>query len=743
MGAFDHDSSIEGDVYVQRLATYIRRNEEALANGLLCFLKVRTPSNIKPLRPSFTTHHLYFIAERIANLPLDVDVGPLDVKLDSPNHEPTFISFMANNARLQRNFESDARSISSINSMKSIVSSASVYWMSFSFSKDPRVIQKDVKYLYLSFTKIPCLILSPRTKINSVSGYEEYPCDTLVPLKMFKNLQVLELVEYEPNEVYGWHSLSEHLRILIIRNTKVASLAEVLHTLVCDDEHGRLLFGMRRHAKKTAESVAPHESLDPLAQGPRPGPNRKRAMTATSVFPGANRDLPFLDHRPALRGTGLVVSSSEPVPLPSNKWFYMKQLTVTESSITQIPGFVFRPFGNLVKLNLSSNLLEDLPGGLEYLPNLKYLNLADNYITTLARLPSSLSNLVTVNLNNNKIESVAGVETLAALEKIDLRRNKLKDLLLLLPLVRQVSRGNSKLNNIFISNNNLQRTYRADLFNLFNATKPKNVIKIDDSRPGYFERAMLLDPDSARRFYDRVMGTAEHVNPAPEPQSKLQSELQSESQSEPRSSPSVEASPKSLHRRNLLNLQLAPKTPSSPKPTKLPKTTNPPKSPKLSKTPKTPEKQSAVHKHSKSTGDVLESISLLNIHDLENTFANRKHSSVMTTASSTSSTTPSMAQTIRDNESNPSSPSVRSFSKTLKPLLPNANLCNQPHYTQQKMPPMVRQLLSPMIHLNLNGSASTLKSSSTVTRLDLDSSSLTNLAPNVITPVQVQVEGFH
>ncbi|GEQ70362.1 hypothetical protein JCM33374_g4038 [Metschnikowia sp. JCM 33374] len=621
---------------------------------------------------------------------------------------------MANNARSQRNFESDARSISSINSMKSIVSSASVYWMSFSFSKDPRVIQKDVKYLYSSFTKIPCLILTPRTKINSVSGYEEYPCDTSVPLKMFKNLQVLELVEYEPNEVYGWHHLSEKLRILIIRNTKVANLSDILYTLVTDDEHGRSSFTMRRQPKKSLERVRTNDGSDLTTTNTHThtptNPGRKRALTATSLGAPApisqlQRESAFVDHRISPMTSA---SAHEPSPLPANKWFHLKQLTVTESSITQIPGFVFKPLSNLVKLNLSNNLLEDVPGGLEHLPQLKYLNLADNYITSLKNLPATLNQLITVNFNNNKIEDLTGVEHLSALEKIDLRRNKLENLSSLLPLVKQVSGPASKLNNIFISNNNLQRTYRADLFNLFNAAKPKNVIKIDDSRPGYFERAMLLDPDSAKKLYDKVMGIEKPCAPNPATEKKVEA-LAPEAHS-----------PKTMQHKNFLNLHISPKT---------------------------PENQPKGHKHSKSTGDVLESLASLNIQDLENSFANRKHSSVMTTASSTSTTNTSSAAPaappVQSNDSNPSSPSLRNIPKTLKPLLPNPNLCNQPHYSSVKMPAMARQLSSPMIHSNHNGSGSTIKSSSTLARIDLDSPSLTNLAPSVITPVQVRVEGFH
>lgn len=666
MGAFGNDSSIEGDVYVQRLATYIRRNEEALANGLLCFSKVRSTLKTKPLRPSFTIHHLYYITERIESSALGVDVGPLNIKLDNPNHEPTFISFMANNARSLRQFESDARSITSINSVKSMVSSASVYWRSFAFSKDPKVIQKDVRYLYSSFTKIPCLILSPHTKINSIAGYEEYPCDTSVPLKMFKNLQVLELVEYEPNEVFGWHMLSEQLRILIVRNSKVSDVAEILYTLVLDDENGRSSFNMPRQSKRTDAFL----DMDPGFKPPR----RERAMTANSA-PAFQREPTFAAYSPTLPTTERFHAM-----LPDNKWFYLKQLTVSESSIASIPAFVFKPLANLVKLNLSNNLLEDLPDGLDQLANIKYMNFADNYITSLRKLPDNLLHLTTLNFNNNKLTSLEGLENLCAIDKIDLRRNKLKTIALLAPLVKQISRADSKLSNIFISSNLLPKTYRAELFNLFNGAKPKNAIKIDDSRPGYFESAMLLDPEGARKHYEKFMNIEKKEDPSALPKAQL---------------------------------------------------------PQL---PRTPERNVLKHRHTKSTNDVVESLALLNIHDLESSINNRKHSSIMTTASSTTITTVSTPVTAVD--SIPGSPSLLPPAKTIMPLLPNQNLSNQSPYSQNKYSVVGKQFLSPMMHQSVNGSASTLKSSGTMTRLDLEAPSINNAAPSVVTPVQVQVEGF-
>lgn len=692
MGAFGNESSIEGDVYVQRLATYIRRNEEALANGLLCFSKTRTLSKVKPLRPSFTIHHLYYVTERIANSSLDVDIGPLNIKLDTPNHEPTFISFMANNARNQRHFESDAKSITSINSVKSIVSSASVYWMSFSFSKDPKVIQKDVKYLYSSFTKIPCLVLSPHTKINLIAGYEEYPCDTSLPLRMFKNLQVFELFEYEPHEVYGWHMLSEKLRILIIRKTKISDLAEILFSLVVDDENGRSSFNSSRQNRKYPANSSPdlNENFNfTLNQGRL---RLERTMSSPLFGPHSWRDGSNIPRDDRQMHFSLNGDDCHP-KLPEAKWQYLKQLTVSESSINSILPYVFEPLSNLVKLNLSGNLLEDLPDGLHHLHSIKYLNFADNYITNLKKLPKNLTHLTTINLNNNKIEDLDGLQNLLSVQRIDLRRNRLSNMNQLRGLIQLVAHPKAELNNIFISSNKLQRTYRADLFNLLNGAKPKNNIKLDDSRPGYFESAMLLDPEASMKTYKKYMNI----------------DVQEEQELQP-----ADQEPSTVLLSNSKELSLQPRT---------------------------PDKRRGSFRLT-STSDVIECLTKLDIQDLENTITSRKHSSIMTTASSTAETTPKVYTPTSLINSAQSSPSLKAFPKSVMPLLPNQNLSNQPHFTHGKHPAIVRQYSSPMIHMSGNGSESTLRSSVTMQRLDLESTPPQNPAPSVITAVQVQVEGF-
>lgn len=617
---------MEGDAYIQRLATHIRRNEEALANGLLYFSKARTASKVKPQRLALTIHHLYYVTEKIEASNFGVDVGPLNIKLDTPNHEPTFISFLANNARSLRQFDSDARSVTSINSVRSIVSSASVYWRLMALSKDPKIVSRDMRYLYSSFTKLPCLILNPKTKVSSISGYEEYPCDTSVPLKMFKNLQVLELVEYEPNEVYGWHVLSEQLRILILRNNKISDLAEVMFQLVVDDENGRSSFNSR--GRKHEEFVEKKSSK-----------KRDRAHTLASIREPAKL-------------------SNNDQKLQDNKWTHLRQLTVTESSIQSIQRRVFLPMVNLVKLNLSNNLLEDVPPGLDLLVNVKYVNLADNYIASLANLPSNLLHLIALNLNNNKIEDISGMEHLVSLEKVDLRKNKLKDMKLLKPLVQLVAQRLARLTNVYLIGNPLPKAYRVELFNLFNGARPKNTLRIDDSRPGYFESAILLDLEGARKLFERfIRGDAKE------------------------------------------SLQVNSPT------------------------------QELGHRHTSSAVDALESLS---IHENEKA-GTRKHLSVITTAFTTSAISPSVPH-IDDAVSLLPSPSTFSLRATIMPL--------RASQTFNKHPPKIgkQPLALPMMHHSNNGSTTTLKSSNTITRLDLEAAPTT--APSVITPVQVQVEGF-
>ncbi|KAK6461242.1 hypothetical protein DFJ63DRAFT_221487 [Scheffersomyces coipomensis] len=752
MGTFNYsDNSIEGDVYIQRLATYIRRNEEALANGLLCFSKNKnTQLKVKPLRLTFSIHHLYYITERIENSSLGVDVGPLNVKLDNPNHEPTFISFMANNARSSKHFDSDTRSISSINSMKSIVSSASVYWRSFAFSKDPKIINKDIKYLYSSFTKIPCLILTPKTKINSISSYEEYPCDTSVPVKMFKNLQVLEIIDYDPNEIFGWHILSEQLRILIIRNSKISNVEEVLFNLIIDDEMGRSSFNTNTHkptrkytdiftnSNISSNPLSSHDdssfsTINEINEFPafnnnininnnafRYPPKRERATTTITngTYGGAGpsslpKDLFFNEHISSSSTTNHNESTNnnnhnnrDYQKLPDSKWSFLKQLTICETSITSIPAFIFRPLGNLVKLNLSNNLLQDLPDGLDQLINIKYLNFADNYITNLRKLPKNLKYLSTLNFNNNKLTSIIGLENLQNLEKIDLRRNNLQDSKTFKPIILQFIKNPSKFDNVYLSGNTkLSKTYRSDLFNLFNGVKYKNNMKIDDSRPGYFESALLLDAESAFKnlekfFSEETVSASSTASPKVKPNAATDVSIPST----PETKAKVDKENTTIIQDEGLKSDDATAVAS----------------------PNTQPSPLTTHARSSTLDTLLEPFAGIKLSDDSNDENPKKKFDL---SHSIITTSPTILQS--------DSVSVHSLQKQSSPLGTNRNLTNKGETT------LSNSISKPHISVHLSNpssgpnSPSGLKKSSTLVQLDIEGSNVNTTAPNIVTQVQV------
>ncbi|CAN3372126.1 hypothetical protein DIURU_000431 [Diutina rugosa] len=508
--------SLEGDVFIQQVATYVRRHEDVLAHGL-ARLQAHPTTADKPVRIQFSLHHLYYLLDRI-NAP--DDVGPLNVKLDADDWgatEPTFISFLTSSHTAP--VDSDTKSVSSIGSVKSMVSSASTYFRSMNFSKDPKVVSKDLKYLYSVFTKLPCLVLSPRTKLAPVAGFEEYPCDTAVPLKLFTNLQVLEICEYDPNEIYGWHLLSEQLRILVVKKaTKLNDLTHLLFQLVVDDDYGRASFAVAHqspyHKRSSSGNLLGSYSGPPtsglgLSQvgAPPPAHPTNHAAANNSAFRRPRSRASTLDasystkpsvspSRPGAAATGDTSCSRDYTSLPASKWPQLKQLSVTDSAILSVPAYAFKPLSGLVKLNLSSNLLEEIPPGLHHLPNLKYLNLSGNYIKTLANLPRTLTHLVSLNLNNNKLTSLSGLERLARCERIDVRRNFIATTTEFRSLVLLYIKCPS-LSHVYLAGNQLPKGYRVELFNLFNGVKYKNMIKIDDSRPGYFESVVLMDAQSA------------------------------------------------------------------------------------------------------------------------------------------------------------------------------------------------------------------------------------------------------
>jgi hypothetical protein len=411
-------------------------------------------------------------------------------------------------------------------------------------------IQADLKYLYSAFTKIPCLRLAPDHRARLIQGFEEFPFDTAVPLLAFKNLSALEVVDIDIRQFFGWDRLAEQLRSLTLKRAGVDDPADILINLVLDDMDKR----RRRSSKPQMSPVTtwtpsspkrsptmPHAELvksnsapgspDSNAIGedqrePRSNPmirsgsadltplTKGRPRSNSPIRPTSSRTGSAYGHvrgSHKIRRSGSASSQSSTSDswynprgsssnllgtgvLPSTKWRFLKHLSLADNSLTSISAESLAPLANtLHSLDLSANLFSQVPDCLASLTALRALNLSNCMIDALHSLTRNpLPAISALNLRSNRLISLAGIERLYPLERLDLRDNKLTD-----PTELARLTGIPDLREIWVAGNPFTRThsnYRVTIFNLFRRTPgyTEDII-IDASGPGYNERRQLVE----------------------------------------------------------------------------------------------------------------------------------------------------------------------------------------------------------------------------------------------------------
>jgi hypothetical protein len=147
----------------------------------------------------------------------------------------------------------------------------------------------------------------------------------------------------------------------------------------------------------------------------------------------------------------------------------------------------------LQSLDLSYNLFTEIPDSLATLVSLRALNLSHCMIESLHSLiRNPLPAITVLNLRANRLSSMAGIERLLSLERIDIRENKLTD-----PTETARLTGIPNMVDIYVNKNPFVRNYgnyRITIFNLFRKT-PGYIddIFIDGTQPAYSERKHLVD----------------------------------------------------------------------------------------------------------------------------------------------------------------------------------------------------------------------------------------------------------
>lgn len=513
----------------------------ALSFGMLKF----TSQNIKPAKLTLTPHHLFYLLSRFEEL--SIAVGPMNVRLENIHTEvsQSYVSFLN---KPQRSKNSDKDSIHSVSSVRSVMSGMSGLWSSFGLgSKDSpsrsekakAALEADLKYLYSAFTKIPCLRLAPDYRARLIRGYEEFPFDTAVPLHSFKNLSALEITDIEYRSFYGWDRLAEQLRTLTVKRARLDDPADLLTRIVLDDIDRR-----RRRSTKSQQSPlvgwsgspsmhpAPcdHDNISapgsPLAEpalgtSPKSTPMvragsegammvRARAESISPSRPNTKQGLRRSRGQSVLiqrTGSGSSDSSETsagyrtgssstllPGVLPASKWRFLRHLGLPDNSLTSISAASLAAVANtLNSLDLSSNLLTEIPDSLASLMALRALNLSHCMIDSLHSLSRNpLPAITALNLRGNRLVSLAGIERLLSLERLDLRDNGVID-----PIEMARLTGLPEIREIWVSGNPFVKThssYRVVIMNLFRRTPgyAEDVI-IDGRGPGYTERKQLVD----------------------------------------------------------------------------------------------------------------------------------------------------------------------------------------------------------------------------------------------------------
>ena len=479
----------------------------------------------------------------------------MNVRIENINSEQSpanYVSFLSQPPKSRG--RSDRDSIHSIGSIRSVVSTMTSFWSQLGIGESNSVksekahaqLHADTKYLYSAFTKIPCLGLSPDRRARLIDGYEEFPFDTAVPLWAFKNLSALEICDLDFRQFFGWDRLADQLRSLSIKRSNIEDPLELIVNIVLDDMDKR-----RRRSSKPQSSPTPIWPTSPPSRHTEPSrlsftpgtPENQRF--ATSASPKNNmghargssemavsrlaRNRSLSPSRPpsgrrgsshrhiktgseVMRRSGSASSNSSSHSqvtsarsrsstnllsmgiLPASKWRFLRHLSLADNSLTSLAATGLAPLANtLQSLDLSSNLFTEVPDCLATLTALRALNLGNCMIESLHSLARSpLPAISALNLRSNRLSSIAGIERLFSLERLDIRENKIFDATEMARLTRLPD-----MREIYILGNpvvRLHRNYRVVIFNLFRgASGYTEDILIDSSGPGYSERKQLRE----------------------------------------------------------------------------------------------------------------------------------------------------------------------------------------------------------------------------------------------------------
>lgn len=255
-----------------------------------------------PLLLKLSLHHLDVLLIKFEEYGMDrCSFGPIDVPLDFQPSRPSTTVFLDDRNPIQAETKSKKGfdTMSMLSWMSSVSSTA---------APTPATLSRDARYCFSAFTKIPSLQLSSRdSHFGLVKTFESTSDASFVPLDLFKNLQLLRLVDIDARVIFGWDKLCQSLRVLDITGS---DLDDLQHLLI-----ERLSIDARTRSREFRSNSEQGEDT------PYTRPDREA-------------------------------------------WPHLRRLSLPGNALTYAPGEEFwNHFSNVVHLDLSNNLLLSVPDG--------------------------------------------------------------------------------------------------------------------------------------------------------------------------------------------------------------------------------------------------------------------------------------------------------------------------------------------------------------------------------------------
>ncbi|KAI8343390.1 hypothetical protein BC941DRAFT_411228 [Chlamydoabsidia padenii] len=423
---------------------------------------------------SLDIHYLYFLFIQFDHLGLDVASSSL--LADSIPPEGIVADHVDDDT-------GKAPSILSIGSVASNMSTLSLgsgwqFWKrrqdthdnSSQTSSNTRTIQDDIVHIHQCLSRITALklhmhvVVHPTTGVarsgqRVILGYEtpitqiQQQEDEAITLSLapFQQLSYLELDHIHPRMIGGWVSFAPRLISLVIKRAGIEDAAELL----------QVLHGVENDKEDNQQQQGQNNSGD-----------------------------------------------TNPVKITFDQ---LQMLSLQDNNLTTLDKTPLQHMQSITHLNVSSNLLIDVPHSLSVLYNLHSLNLAYNMLSSTTGINSILGNIQELNLRGNRLTNVVGLDRLWALERLDVRDNRIEDMA---EMTRLVTLPN--LDDIWMAGNPFtlaNSSYRVELFTEFH--KHNASLKLDGTGPSFTEKLRFQSNPHMHQHDSTPAATTTSANHSP------------------------------------------------------------------------------------------------------------------------------------------------------------------------------------------------------------------------------------